>query len=365
MNYYFYGPNPNIMTKYSTLTLIVLLSLFCFTTYGQTPLETAHQKGEQAVKLEDAAKFDDALVLLAEAQKLDPDNIAYPYEVTYCYYSQKQYQKVIDILEKLKDRSDSFDRLYELLGNSYDSLGQSDKAIAVYENGLKRFPNSGVLYLERGVIPLFKKNYDEAIKYFEKGIEVQPDFPSNYFWAAKLYCASQNSMWGMLYGELFMNLERNSNRTQEISKLLFDTYKSQITFTAPGKISVRFSKNATISDPAKLPYSMIYEPTMGIAVATETVIDLNSLDRIRQNFLKFYMDKFNKDYPNAIFTYQNQVAQSGNMEAYDHWLLMKGDENAFNTWMAANPNKWDNFTKWYLANPIKLDDNNKFYRGKY
>ena len=134
----------------------------------QAAVETAHQKGVQAVKLEDEGKFDDALLLLADAQKLDPDNITYPYEVTYCYYNQKQYQKVIDILEKLKDRPDTFDRLYELLGNSYDSMNQSDKAIAIYEEGLKKFPNSGVLYLERGVTLLIKKNYAEALKYFEK-----------------------------------------------------------------------------------------------------------------------------------------------------------------------------------------------------
>jgi tetratricopeptide (TPR) repeat protein len=253
-----------------------------------------------------------------------------------------------------------------LLGNSYDSLGQSDKAISIYEEGLKKLPNSGVLYLERGVIPLFKKKYDEAIKYFEKGIEVQPGFASNYFWAAKLYCGSQESIWGMLYGEIFMNLERNSARTQEISKLLFDTYKSQIKFTAPGKISVSFSKNSTISDPSKLPFSMIYEPTIGIASASETGIDLNSLDRIRQKFLKFYVDKgFDKTYPNVLFTYQNEITQSGNMEAYDHWLLMKGDEDAFNVWMAASQVKWDNFIKWFRANQLKLDDNNKFYRAQY
>jgi len=356
-----------IMKKLYRLASTLLFALFCLSANAQTAAETAHQKGEEAVKLEDEGKFDDALKLLTEARQLDPSNIGYPYEMTYCYYNQKQYQKVIDILEKLKDSPDSFDRLYELLGNSYDVLEQGDKAVATYEEGLKKFPKSGVLYLEMGVIPLYKKDYNKAINYFEKGIEVQPDFPSNYFWAAKLYCNSANSMWGMLYGEIFMNLERNSERTQEISKLLFDTYKSQIKFDGPGKITVSFCKDATISTSNlnKLPYSLVYEPTMAIAVARETGIDINSLDRIRQRFLKLYTEKFTKDYPNVLFTYQNQINQSGNMEAYSHWLLMKGDEDAFNTWMAANQTKWDTFTKWFLANPLKLDDNNKFYRAQY
>jgi len=348
----------------------ILVAAFCAASLAQTPKETAHEKGVQAVKLEDEGKFDDALKLLDEAQKLDPDNIVYPYEATYCYYSQEQYQKVVDALEKLKDRPDSFDRLYELLGNSYDVLKQSDKAISIYEEGLKKFPNSGVLYLERGTMPLTSKDYNEAIKYFEKGIEVDPKFASNYYWAAKLYCGSEASMWGMMYGEIFMNLERNSKRTGEISKLLFDTYKKNITFTSSEKTTISFNKDNVVKiqdgGKIKMPYSIIYELTMGIATVGEKAIDLNSIDRIRQNFLKVYNEKgFDKEYPNVLFSYQNQITTANNMEAYDHWLLMKGDDAAFDTWQAANKDKWDSFIKWYAANPLKLDAEHRFHRNMY
>jgi len=357
------------MMKTFTIAFI-LVAAFCTASMAQTPKETAHEKGVQAVKLEDEGKFDEALKLLDEAQKLDPDNIVYPYEASYCYYSQEQYQKVVDALEKLKDRPDSFDRLYELLGNSYDVLKQSDKAIAIYEEGLKKFPNSGVLYLERGTMPLTRKDYNEAIKYFEKGIEVDPKFASNYYWAAKLYCGSDASMWGMMYGEIFMNLERNSKRTGEISKLLFDTYKKNITFPAPDKISVAFNKQTVISiddsKNIKMPYSMNYEMSLSLGVAGEKTIDLNSLDRIRQNFIKFYTEKgFDKEKPNVLFVYQNQITQANQMEAYNHWLLMKGDDAAFNTWQAANKDKWDSFIKWYTANPLKLDAEHRFHRDMY
>lgn len=347
---------------------IALFVLVGSTTLGQTPNDAATSKLKQAIALEDNGNYNDALKLLEEAQKLDPANTVYPYEIAYVWYCQNQYQKIVDKLIQLKDKPDSFDRLYQLLGNSYDILKQGDKAIAIYEEGLKKFPRSGCLYLERGVIPLDEKKYDEALRYFEKGIEVAPDFPSNYYWAAKLYCNSTEPIWGMLYGELFMNLERNGKRTEEISKLLFDTYKSQITFPAPGKVSVSFSKQI-ITDgrkPDKMPYSLIYESTMGVAVATETAVDLNSLDRIRQHFLKFYYDRgFDKTYPNVLFAYQDKITKAGCMEAYDHWLLLKGDEDAFNNWRTQNPAKWQDFIKWFGADPLKLNDENRFYRAQY
>lgn len=41
------------------------------------------------------------------------------------------------------------------------------------------------------------------------------------------------------------------------------------------------------------------------------------------------------------------------MEAYNHWILMKGDEDAFGIWMNSNKEKWDNFVKWFTDNGLK------------
>ncbi len=177
----------------------------------------------------------------------------------------------------------------------------------------------------------------------------------------------------MLYGELFMNLERGSKRTAEMSKLLYDTYKSQITFTSDTSISISFSKSSVIdinslkSGKFKMPFGTgVYEPGMLLAVSLNTKkITLDALDTVRTAFLDFYFKKFIKQYPIVLFYYQNEVQTAGHFEAYNHWLLMKGDEDAFNAWKAANKQKWDDFIKWYTNNPIQLDDNNKFNTGQY
>ena len=349
-------------------TLILVFGLLCIGASAQAPKGVAAQKYKEALQQDDDENYPAAIALLTEAQKLDPANINYPYEIAYALYSQKQYQKAIDKLLTLKDKADSFDRLYQLLGKSYTVLDEGAKALAVYNEGLKKLPKSGCLYMERGTIPLDDKNYDEALKYFEKGIEVDPAFPSNYYWAAKLYCNSTDPVWGMLYGELFMNLERNGPRNQEISKLLYDTYNNQITFPEPGKTHVSFTKQVIVEGrkPDKMPFPLIYEPTMGAAAATETVVDINSLDRIRQNFLKFYNQRgFNKTFSNVLFDYQDRITKAGCIEAYNHWLLLQGNETDFTTWRKQNPAKWQDFLTWFAANPLKLDNANKFYRAQY
>lgn len=362
------------MTKtVKTLLFIFLFVLFVHTIFGQTKQKQASEKGKIAINLEDEGKFDEAIKLLNEAQNLDPESLVYPYELAYSYYSQKNYSKAISYLEPLTKHKDVIDRVFQLLGNSYDDAGDSGKALQAYDEGLKIFPSSGKLYLEKGNVYWVKKEYEKALPFYEQGIKADPSFPSNYYRVAKLFCNSSEKMWGMIYGELFMNLERNSERTKEISKLLFDTYKSQIKFTNETTATISFSKNIVVlandvnkTGKIKLPFSLIYEPSMAFAIISEKQIDLNSLDRIRGRFIDFYYKKnFDKTYPNVLFEYQKTIKDAGQMEAYDSWILMMGDEQSFNSWHASNLDKWDNFVKWFTENPLKLDHEHIFYREQY
>jgi len=352
----------------------VLFCTFVVSNYAsaQSALLKAKDLGQQAVTLEDKGDFDGALKLLAQARQLDPANIAYPYEMAYSLYGKKEYQHAIDTLTHLLQHRDVFARVYQLLGNSYDNMGLTIKASETYDAGLKKFPNAGELYLESAVMLMEKSDYNKALGYCERGISADPTFPSNYYWASKLYCNSSETVWGVMYGEIFMNLERNTKRTAEISKLLYDTYKKCIKVDSSGKkASVDFSKQNVINmdkaQPAskfKLPFNLAYGMPMAAAIVAQKNIDLTSLNAIRTNYLAMYYNMhLDQEYPNVLFSYQNTVKNSGNLEAYNYWLLMMGDEKAFTAWRVANKPQWDKFVAWYNTNPIKIDQTNKFTSG--
>src|SRR6267143_5281644 len=174
------------MIKRNLLTLVIILSVAVGHAFGQANKEKALAKGNEAIKLMDNGKIEESIKLLEESMKLDPDNIDYPYEIGYANYMAKNYQKTIDVLTDLTRRKDAYDRVFQLLGNSYDNIGQKEKAIEIYELGLKKLPNSGKLNLELGGMYLTAKNYDRAIYYYEKGIEVEPGYSSNYYRVAKI-----------------------------------------------------------------------------------------------------------------------------------------------------------------------------------
>lgn len=131
------------MVKAFKIVAIILFLAVTQFAFGQTNQEIALTKGKEAIKLMDGGKVEESIKLLEEAQQLDPDRFDYPYELAYAHYLKQDYKEVISILEKNTNHKDVSDLLFQLLGNSYDVLGESDKAIAVYDAGLKDFPIRG------------------------------------------------------------------------------------------------------------------------------------------------------------------------------------------------------------------------------
>ncbi len=341
------------------------------TAQGQNNKELAKAKANEAIKLEDdEGKYDEALILLNEACKLDPSNMIYPYEMAYTYTAKEEYKKAVEILEPLLKHKDVDASVYSSLGNNYDYLKNPEKAITTYNDGLKKFPKSGELYLELGNMKLLQKEYDEALVLYEKGIAVDPGFPSNYYRAAKLFLSSTEEGWGLLYGEIFVNMERLSKRTEEISKSLYDTYKSEIKHTSDTSASISFFDtqiiNAASNKKAKLPFASVYEMQMLLASMDEKNITIAALNRIRTKFLDFYLKGNNaKDYPNMLFDYQQKVAKAGHFEAYNYWILKKGNEAEFKAWAVKNEEKLKAFVIWFNDNKMEVDAKHTFLRTQY
>jgi len=357
------------------LTGFALVMLFVIGANAQSKKEEARKMMMEAIEVMDNGNPEKAIEMLDEALKLDKKNTMIAYEKAYAYTMKKDYEKSIETLVKCLKHKDMFDQVYQLIGINYSYQGNREKAISYFDKGIGAFPNSGILYLERGNMELFIDSFNLALQYYEKGIEVAPMFPSNYYWASKLFCHSDEEVWGLIYGEIFMNLERSSKRTAEISKLLYDTFKSEIQISGDTLYTVSFSKKSeTINiygieglKNFKMPFgSFVYETNFTKALAGEKNIDLNSLSRIRERFIDFYYSgNFNEKYPIVLFDFHRELIKQGHFEAYNHWLFMMGDEEAFEVWYNENTMKFEGFADWYSDNVMKLNSENSFHRKKY
>lgn len=348
--------------------VIVLSLIFNYLSYSQN--SKADELYKKAIsKMDDEKDFKGAIKLLDEAIKLDPKNLDLKYEKAYAYFQMEDYKNAAKLLEQLVKSDDAKPVYYQLLGNSYNHLDESDKSNKIYEKGIERFPNSGVLYAGMGMKELNIKEYDKALEWFEKGIEKGPTHASNYYYAALLFSSSTETVWAVLYGEIFMNIERTTNRTEKMSKNLFDDYTKSITFK-DSSIAVNFTKNVIqlndIND-LKLPFaSIVFETDYLMGLVGEKEISIASLIRVRKRFIDTYFaNKQNEKYPNILFDFHKKLIDKGYFECYNYWLFYFGNTIEADKWLESNKTKFDEFIEWFTNNPMEISKDKKFYRTQY
>ena len=347
---------------------LILLLLFLSVTicFSQTN-EDAKNYVKQGIELVDAGKIDDGIALYKKALEIEPKNTFFNYELAYAYYLQQKYDKVITVLEKVKNNPDSFDQVFAVLGNAYDYTGKRDEAVETYKKGLKKFPNSGKIYLELGVVEMSEKNYEEALKYFEKGIKVDPTHSSNYYWAA-IFCAGSNvPMWGLIYGEIFLNLEQNTKRSENISKMMYSVYEETISIKdSAGKKHTSIKLNKLNNGKG---FDSEYEITamlasFGLAAdSTFTGMNISAMNKLRIYFTDMWFEsEKTKDKHNVLFDYHKMLKDKGLFEAYNYYLLAYGNTDEFNSWAGENKDKVKEFDDWFSNYGINITKENALFR---
>ncbi len=352
--------------------MTILLLGFAYS--KKTKPVTADNFFKKGIELLNKGNNEKAIEYFEKAHKLKPEVLDYIYEIALAHYNNKDYDKAIEILDTLRNHKDVNDQVYQLLGNSYHFIENSDKALAIYSEGLEKFPNSGRLYMEYGLALVGKKRVREVIGYWEKGIEVDPSYENNYYYLAKYFSRTGEKIWTVLYAEIYLNIAKNFKRRDEISKLLYETYNSGLFSPEDSLYKVSFSEVRIVSenlDQKRIPFQMAFQDNMVestkpyILVKTSSV-PVKDIIKIRESFINnWFNKKYNNLYPNLVFDFQKKILDSGNFEAYNYWLFDVADKQEFELWQRNNLKKFNQFLGQLVKNPLKLDKNNKLLRTMY
>ena len=351
-------------------SIILIFFSILFFSQSNTEKNDAIIKAKIAIKLMDEEKFEESINILKECQKLDSENFDYPYEIAYAHYLKKDYNASIKILEKLENYKNVNYQLYQLWGNAYDLLNKPQKAIEIYDLGIKKFPNKGALYLEKGVVLEYGKDFNKAIESYQKGISIEPEYSSNYYRISKLFLNSKNIVPGLIYGEIFLNLERTTKRSIEMSELLYKSYKNAITFESNTVQKVDFCELVIdlqkYENEKKLPFCMIFGKDFIVALTNINEFNLENLANVREQFLKSYFEKDYKQYPNFLFNYLKKIDDQNLFNAYNHYIFQMGATKEFEIWKNSHEDEFIKFVEWYtkkdnIINPTKTD----YYQFEY
>lgn len=357
-----------------TTTIAIAVTTTAFA-QKQSKKEQAQELMKTAIEKMDSNQLDESIELLKQAKKLDKKDSTYDYEIAYANYKKGNYSETISILEKIVKEENAHFEYYRLLGNSYDLSGQTDKAIEYYEKGISKFPQkAGRFYAESGAAEYGRKEYDKAISYWEKGIKAEPYYASNYYKLFNIFSMTDENIWTIFYGELFMNLEMNTARTEEISKLLYDTY--QKTYVAKNETEGEFffTKNTTVyidpnekvTDKNMFNFELTYLAAYATGGGFPKGITIQSLYEAKKNLHFFWAQKeFGKEYPNKLMDLERKMIDDNVFEAYVYWLLSQGNIEEFRSWNDKNNDKFEAFAAWVKQNEIDLKPEYKYSRTDY
>ncbi|MCW3087181.1 MAG: hypothetical protein JWQ78_567, partial [Sediminibacterium sp.] len=236
--------------------------------------ETPKQLQEAAKALLQQGQYDKAVLSLDRAHQLEPGNNEIMRDLAFANYLKRDFAKAIELGKELVEKPGADQQDFQILGLSYKAIASYKECGKLYKTALKKFPNSGVIYNEYGELLALDNNIDATIEQWEKGIELDPGYSSNYYNAALYYTRSKNWLRAALYSELFLNLESFSARTDEIKKQLPEIYQGLFT---PGALqTVR-----TTSEFEKAVISSLVKATAGVQD-----ISPDHVARIRTRFIQ-------------------------------------------------------------------------------
>lgn len=333
----------SIFTLMKKLTLLLAYSCFAITTFSQQNADTLQQTGRDYMRKGD---WGNAIMVFNRALQQKPNDISLRNDIAYTYFLQRDFAKALETIKPVVESNDTDVQSFQIAGTVYRAIEELKEGARIYTKGIKRFPNSGVLYSEYGELLWQKKDY-AAITQWEKGIAVDPNYPGNYYNACRFYYFTTDKVWSLIYGEIFINLESYTIRTAEIKNILFDGYKKL--FAAPDLLKNYDSKKKNEFEKAFLT-SMNTQSQVAA-----TGIDPVKLITIRTGFIKNWLQTNAAKFPFRLFDYHRQLLEANMYEAYNQWIFGSAiNAEQYQTWIKNNTEAYNTFNNFQRGRVFKL-----------
>ncbi len=299
--------------------------------------------------------WDNAILVLNRALQQDKNNLEFQKDLVQCFYYKRDYEKAIEGVKNIINRDDADVMAFQLAGNVYKALEDAKECEKIYKQGLKKFPKSGQLYSEYGELLWSRKDFS-AIDQWEKGIEIDPAFGGNYYNAALFYFYTKEKVWGLVYGEIFVNMESLSQRGAAMKELLLKGYKEKLFAEADMMKGEENNKSAF----AKAFLETMNRQTSLVSKGVTTT----SLTMVRTRFILDWYENNAVKFPLRLFDYQQQLLREGMFEAYNQWLFGTVENlAAYDSWTKTHADEYNGFTAFQKSRVFRVPPG-QYYQGK-
>lgn len=324
--------------------LALLITLLSMQAYAQ------ESPGKTAKAFIRQGDYNNAILVLNRALENEPNNIGYKKDLAFAYYLHRDFAKARDVMKPVVESGGADIQSYQIMGMIYRATEELRDAERMYKAAIRKYPESGVLFNDYGELLWSKDNYADAAKYWLRGIQRDRNYPGNYYNAAKYYYMSQDKVWGLVYGEIFLNLESYSKRTPEIKSLLVEGYKKLFSETD-------LAKNQDTKNDFVKAYLEISKQH---AHVIDRGITPDALSALRTRFVLSWYDR-KADMPFRLFDYHRQLARSGMFDAYNQWIFGAASNlPAFQQWTATHSEEYTKFITFQRSRVFKIPEEQQY-----
>ncbi|HSC54221.1 MAG TPA: tetratricopeptide repeat protein [Phnomibacter sp.] len=297
--------------------------------------QDAKQMHETGLKYLQQSDYGNAIIVLKKAAELEPNNTDILNDLGLSYFMAGQYKQGYDLMRPVAESKFADDRSFQITCMLLRGGNNIQQAELVYKIGLQSFPKSGPLYCDYGeFLELTQPGSGLSIAQWEKGIRTDPEFPGNYYQAARHYSNAGENFWSIVYGEIFVNMESFTTRTVETKNILYDAYKKLFAFgLAPQKEHTPFQKQV-------LAILAKQEPLTVNGITPEV------LTAVRARFILDWYNGPEKQFPFKLFEHQHQLLQEGVFDAYNQWIFGSvANLSAFQNWTKTHPDEYVSYNQ--------------------
>lgn len=341
-------------------SFIVALILLCFNVFGAQAQEWSspeiEQMYQQGVSSLSRGNATEAVAIFQKVLPLEPGNTLVRKSLAQAYQVSGNYQNALLVLEPMFASGTADAECYRIAAQCYEGIKDDKKAQKIIAEGIDKNPKSGLLYYQQGLLFKTQRNFEAALKSWLDGIAADPDFHLNYHEAAIAYVQTDRVIWAIIYGEIFVNKEPNTQRGSDTKILLLDAYQ-KLFFTPSKNVT---GETLMRAEPSNFEEA-VKKTYLGLFFVISDGITTENLVMLRSRFMVSWQNTYAGRYPFSLYAFHHEMMTEGYFDLYNQWLFGKAENpQQYSTWTASFGDDMATFEKWRVKHPLRMQASDNY-----
>jgi Tfp pilus assembly protein PilF len=354
--------NTNTNTlKMKSAILMLIYSLICCSSFAQNKADAEKLVGE-GIAYHDKGDYEGAILRYDKALELDKENLLAMAEKAISLLSFQKYEDAITLCQKAiaaHPGDNGLTTVYVSYGNASDGLKKTDKSIAIYDEGIRQFPDYYPLYFNKGISLASVKKHDEAILCFQKAIILNPKHGSSHNAIARLSNINNKRIPALLAYCRFLTIDQLSNRAKENLSAMQKLMRGSAKETGEKSVTINISSDMLGDTKADGKSKENSFTSTDLLLAMDAALDFDEKNK-RKTEVEQFIRKFQTvcaslketkkdnygffwDYYVPYFTDMND---RNFLETFAHIAFASIDDPEIAKWLNTHKNETDKFFEW-------------------